>query len=224
MVSAAFAIVSCRLTSMGCTPDAIVPPLQRRFRPLPLSVDPSSTGHLVCLMSPPSHGRLRTSIPAGARDLWSKCLIHARASVVAHRDERSWVDLLTMPVLTLGGPSRGGRPRQAITVSRRCQDSSGSRLANPPLIANRIRGSDFRLPSHVPNREASLIHDGALRRACTALTQEPPVQPTPSVIDELRGSPPALPPSRLCSPLMSQSHRPCCCPLRISRHDPESRV
>ena len=43
-----------------------------------------------------SHGRLRTSIPAGARDLWSKCLIHALASVVAHRDERSWVDLLTM--------------------------------------------------------------------------------------------------------------------------------
>ena len=54
-----------------------------------------------------SHGRLR-----------SKCLIHALASVVAHRDERSWVDLLTMPALTLGGPSRGGRhhaPRQAIT-------------------------------------------------------------------------------------------------------------
>ena len=43
-----------------------------------------------------SHDRLRTSIPAGARDLWSKCLIHALASVVAHRDERSWVDLLTM--------------------------------------------------------------------------------------------------------------------------------
>ena len=53
MVSAAYAIVSCRFTSMGCTPDAIVPPQQRRFRPLPLSVDPLSTGHLVYLMSPP---------------------------------------------------------------------------------------------------------------------------------------------------------------------------
>ena len=165
--------------------------------PLHLLVDPSSTGHLVCLMSPPPTVDSALPIPAGARDLWSKCLTHPLASVVAHRDERSWVDLLTMPALTLGGPSRGGRhhaPRQAITVSRRGQDwLDGLRAelwepsGQPASHRQQDLGSDFRLPSHVSNRAASLIEDGALRRAGTALTQEPPVQPTPSVIDELWG-------------------------------------
>ena len=180
-----------------------------------------------------SHGRLRTSIPAGARDLWSKCLIHALASAVAHRDERSWVDLLTMPALTLGGPSRGGRhhaPRQAITVSLRCQDwLDGLRAelwgpsGQPASHRQQDPGSDFRLRSHVSNRAATLIQDGALRRACTALTQEPPVQPTPSVIDELRGLHPLPRPqdSALLSCLrtIGPAAAPC-----VSRHDPESRV
>ena len=157
-----------------------------------------STPHRWALGLSTSHGSLRTSILAGARDLWSKCLIHALASVVAHRDERSWVDLLTMPALTLGGPARGGRhhaPRQAINVSRRCQDwLDGLRglLWEPSSQSVSIPGSDFRLyptlstPTHISNRVATLIQDGALRRACTALAQEPPAQATTSVIDELQ--------------------------------------
>ena len=119
-MSAAFAIVSCRLTSMGCTRDAMAPP---------------SVGRPIVYGAPGLH-LPRQALYAGARDLWSMCLIHALASVVAHRDERSWVDLLTMPALTLGRPSRGGRPAVRIgwTV---CAPSFGSRLANPPLI--RIR-------------------------------------------------------------------------------------
>ena len=103
-----------------------------------------------------------------------------------------------MPALTLGGPSPEavvttlpGKPSLSLADARTgwtaCAPSFGSRPANPASHRQQDPGSDFRLPSHVSNRVATLIQDGALRRACTALTQEPPVQPTPSVIDELRG-------------------------------------
>ena len=50
-----------------------------------------------------------TSVPKGARDAWSRCLTTALADVVAHRDLKSWTDLLTLPALVLPAPSRGGR-------------------------------------------------------------------------------------------------------------------
>ena len=141
--------------------------------------------------------RLRTSILTGARDIWSKCLIHALASVVAHRDERSWVDLLNHACSdsrrTLTRLSSPRPPRQAITVSRRCQDwldglhtELWEPSSQPASHRQQDPGSDFRLSTHISNRVAALIQDGALRRACTAVTQVPPVQATSSVIDELR--------------------------------------
>ena len=145
-------------------PDAIVPSQRRRLRPPPSVGRPLIDGAPGLAVFSTSHGRHRTSIPGGAGDPWSKCLIHALASVVAHRDERCWVDLLTMNLLHLsGGPSRGGRhhpppPRQAVTVSRRCQDwfgrfsraSSGGRLANPSLIASKIRAPTSVCPLTFP--------------------------------------------------------------------------
>ena len=53
--------------------------------------------------------RVRSSVPVGARDAWSRCLFIALADVIAHRDVRSWTDLLTLPALVLADPSRGGR-------------------------------------------------------------------------------------------------------------------
>ena len=47
------------------------------------------------------------------------------------------------------------------------------------------RSSDFRLPTHVSNHVSTPIQDGTLRRACTALIQEAPIQATSAVIDEL---------------------------------------
>ena len=71
-----------------------------------------------------THGpRVRSSVPLGARDAWSRCLIVALADVIAHRDLRSWTDLLTLPSLVLAAPSRGGR-RHALRLDndtrRRC--------------------------------------------------------------------------------------------------------
>ena len=153
-----------------------------------------------------SQGKLRTSIPAGARDFRSKCLIHALTSVVQHRDERSWVDLLTMPALTLGGPVRGGR-HHASPPSHHCVtwlDGLRGELREPSNQPASKRqqdlGSDFRLPTHVSNRVATLIQGGALQRGCTALTQEP-VQATTAVIDELR----VLHPRTLLSSLASET-------------------
>ena len=91
--------------------------------------------------------------PYCCRDFWSMCLVHALASVVAHRDDRSWVDLLAMPALTLGGPSRGGMHhalRPAIAVSRHSQDwLDGLRgepwePSSPPISGcPQDQGSDF---------------------------------------------------------------------------------
>ena len=44
----------------------------------------------------------------------------------------------------------------------------------------------FDLDERTSARVHTLTAEGALRRACTALTADPPVSPTPAVIDELR--------------------------------------
>ena len=44
----------------------------------------------------------------------------------------------------------------------------------------------FDLGERTVARVHTLIAEGALRRACTALTADPPVSPTPAVIDERR--------------------------------------
>ena len=51
-----------------------------------------------------SDKRVRSSVPGGARDAWSRCLISALADVVAHRDVKSWTDFLTLPALVLPAP------------------------------------------------------------------------------------------------------------------------
>ena len=69
--------------------------------------------------------RVRSSVPAGARDAWSRCLVIALSDIIAHRDTRSWTDLLTLPALVLAAPSRGGRRHTARAdsdIRRRCLD------------------------------------------------------------------------------------------------------
>ena len=56
--------------------------------------------------------RVRTSVPAGARDAWSRCLIMALADVIAHRDARFWTDLLTLPALVLTPRPSRSPPRE----------------------------------------------------------------------------------------------------------------
>ena len=87
-----------------------------------------------------SDRRVRSSVPEGAKDAWSRCLIASLADVVAHRDVKSWTDLLTLAALVLPAPSRGGRKhvlRQEGETRRRCLDwLSGVRadLCAPPSV------------------------------------------------------------------------------------------
>ena len=98
-------------------------------------------------------------------------------------------------------PSRGGSSRTRRSTNetrRRCQDwLNGVRLElwDPPRkLSARIQTQDrkphleasFDLDDHTSTRVHSLIAEGALRRACATLTAEPPVPPTPQVVDELR--------------------------------------
>ena len=146
-----------------------------------------------------SDRRVRSSVPKGAKDAWSRCLIAALADVVAHRDVKAWTDLLTLPALVLSVPSRGGRKhvlRQEGETRRRCLDwLSGIRadLWAPLSVRSTTDrdppakdGDHDVLPASVIARVTTLIQEGALRRACAALLQDPPVRPTDDVVASLR--------------------------------------
>ena len=169
---------------MGCTPDAIVPSQRRLIWALPLSVDPSSMVHLVCPMSPRQAPYFDPRVP---ETFWSKCLIHYFASVVAHRDERSWVDLLTRPPLIFFAD-----PPEASLLSGLVGRfaSFGSRLAHP---LSSPAGSGLRLPSTQSHLQPH--HYPHSRR-------RPPAG--------MHSTNPGT------SPLMSQRYLPRCCSLRLS--------
>ena len=93
------------------------------------------------------------------------------------------------------GPNARGDP--PMRPGRRCQDwLNGVRLELwDPVKKTPSRASteettsslehDFDLDDRLASRVQSLISEGALRRACTALTCEPPVAPSPEVVSEL---------------------------------------
>ena len=127
--------------------------------------------------------RVRSSVPVGARDAWSRCRIIALADVIAHRDVRSSTDLLALPALVLAVPSRGGR-RHTLRLDndtrRRCLDW---------VVGIR---TDLRTPERAPTRTSTwmrfptqLYPGGALRRACAALPQDHPVSTTSEVVSSL---------------------------------------
>ena len=106
-----------------------------------------------------------------------------------------------LPSLVLPSPSRGGSSRTRRSTNetrRRCQDWLNVvrlELWDPPRKSStRTPAPDrkppletsFDLDEHTSTRVHTLIAEGALRRACTALTADPPVPPTPQVVDELR--------------------------------------
>ena len=112
---------------------------------------------------------------------------------------RHGTDLLTLPTLVLSAPSRGGRKhvlRQEGETRRRCLDwLSGIRAdlwAPLSVRATTDRdppakdGDHDVLPASVIARVTTLIQEGALRRACAALLQDPPVRPTDDVVASLR--------------------------------------
>ena len=128
-----------------------------------------------------SDWRVRSSVPKGVKDAWSRCLIAALADVVAHRDVKLWTDILTLPALVLPAPSRGGRKhvlRQEGETRGRCLDwLSGIRAdlwAPLPVRSSKDRGppaqvddSDI-LPASVVARVTTLIQEGALRLGARA--------------------------------------------------------
>ena len=83
---------------------------RRRLRPHPLSVDPSSMEHLVCPMSPNLTGGSVLRYPR-VPETFGVSAFHALASVASHREERSWVHLLTMLALTRRTLPRLSTPR-----------------------------------------------------------------------------------------------------------------
>ena len=170
------------------------PRCYRAFTAAALSVVLSSMGHLVCPMSPPpTAGSRPRSLRAPETFGVSASSMHSR----------QWLLGRTL----LGRPPHHACFDTRWTLTRRSSTTPPPAFHHclPPLsglagrLARRALGAVqptclspsarpwLRLPSptHISNRVASLIQDGALRRARAALTQEPPVQATSSVIDEL---------------------------------------
>ena len=137
-----------------------------------------------------SDRRVRSSVPKGAKDAWSRCFITALADVVAHRDLKPWTDLLTLPALVLPAPSRGGRKhvlRHEGEVWRRCLDwLSGIRAdlwAPLPVRTGKHRcppaqddDSDV-LQKSVVTRVTTLIQEGS---STSSLRDAPTGSPSPA--------------------------------------------
>ena len=174
----------------------------RRAQPLPSSGRPMPEGMPVLARVLGSRTLLRSSIFLGARDLWSTCLNAALAGVIVDRDSRAWSDLLILPSLVIPSPSRGGTSRTRRSTNetrRRCQDWLNEVRLEPwePLpkhtpARNPRKGQlesnapSFDLDDATARRVHTLISEGSLRKACTALTAEPPATPTSEVVDKLR--------------------------------------
>ena len=139
------------------------------------------------------------SAPRGARDLWSMCLNAALAGIIAHRDSTAWMDFPLLPSLVLPSPARGGssrtgrstketRRRSQDLLNGHCLDPSprGLLLALPRTSLKHPWSLSLTLTNAPRPGFTPLIAEVALRRACTALTADPPVSPTPAVIAELR--------------------------------------
>ena len=139
--------------------------------------------------------RLRPSVPQGAWDLWGSCLNAALGGIIAHRDSRAWIDFLLLPSLAgswwfQSHATLHQRDETYWLSAVRLelwdlpQKSSSSRAPTdkPPASSE----PSFDLDERTAVRVHTLISEGALRRACTALTADPPVPLTPEVVDELR--------------------------------------
>ena len=127
----------------------------------------------------------RPSVQTWERDAWSRCLIMALAGVVAHKDVRSWTDLLTLLALVLAAPSRSGRPhalRIENETRRRCMDWISGHPCLGSLATSANNPIADTLPDSVVSRVATFFQEGALRRACAALLQDSPVSPTDDVM------------------------------------------
>ena len=115
--------------------------------------------------------------PLGAQDLRSTCLNAALADsrwdkphlAFHQRDQASMSGLAERVRLELWDPP----PKRTSTRDPR----KGQKETTEP---------SFGLDDHTAARVHTLISEGALHRACTALTSEPPVIPTSEVVDELR--------------------------------------
>ena len=80
----------------------------------------------------------------------------------------------------------------SLTVASGLAERGSSRALGPPERTPardpRKGQEETKEPSfdHTASRVHTLISEGSLRRACTALTYKPPVIPTSEVVDELR--------------------------------------
>ena len=137
--------------------------------------------------------RVRSSVPAGARDAWSRCLVIALSDIVAHRDTRFWTDLwfsLLPPGAVAVTPSglttiQGVGAWIGSTASgATCGRQSAASVAS--LVRPR-RGHGGRCPPRIRRLPGCHPDPGRrLRRACAALLQDPPVSASGEVVYSLR--------------------------------------
>ena len=103
--------------------------------------------------------------------------------------------------------SRSKSRRRENETRRRSQDEE-TRDYDPParLPQTNRSGEKFSFDDQTTALECTLIQEGAFRRACTVLTQDPLVDPAPDIVSELRKLHPA--PLRLVSRSAQRSLAP----------------
>jgi len=124
-------------------------------------------------------------------------LLTALAGVATFNDVRAWTELLALPKMTLVASARGGRKhiaRAEAETKRRCSEwLEGNRggLWRSATSGTPQRGVGEMSQDRRHQRVRELLQDDLMQQACSALIQDPPVEVTDQVVNEMRAKHPA---------------------------------
>ena len=130
-------------------------------------------------------------VPKRARSLWSECLTVAIADVCQHNDLKAWIQLLSLPKMVLRASNRGGKKnkKKTDTFTRdRCNawlEGRRSFLWKPERSNRKFVDKKLDEPE-LEEKVSSLVQEMLYHKACSTLTNEPPVAVTPEVVSDMR--------------------------------------
>eukprot|EP00971_Amphidinium_carterae_P338483 6475844-Amphidinium_carterae.1 len=146
-----------------------------------------------------AHIPTRKNVPAGAKMLWTQCLLGVLQQIQTYNDERAWLELALLPKCVLVAPPRAGtlhRRRNEQDTKDRCRRwLEGQRETLWSADRKKRRNADL---EHTPpslqdrmDRAQSLVEEGMLmKKACAALVDGHIAHVTPEVLQEMEAKHP----------------------------------
>jgi len=136
-------------------------------------------------------------VPQAARKDWAQCLAAALSQVLRFNDEKAWIQLLSLPQMVLRAQERGGtknKKRAAADVRSRCRSWLEGQRAKlwQPSRRSKPQGTTELTALQREERATAWVKEDLYQKACSALSQEPPVKVTAAVVAQMKDKhPPA---------------------------------